>query len=392
MTVPSGQTWLSRNPKTAITLIVVILTVAVDFTLTGVYHLLKYGSIHKHAATSTLGERSPVFHHTLKPNVHFEYERWGHTTHSVSTNSLGFRDKAVREVPLSSDKYRVLFMGDSFTQGVGVEYEKTFVGLIEEALAGDRIDVLNGAAVSYSPAIYFKKTEHLLSTVGLRVDQVVVFLDISDIQDEARYYDIQDGRVVWIGPSDPVVRDFLLSYAGLLGNLVRLGTKLYDSVLGDHDSHRTKEEKDDGTNLYRALWTIDQVAYSDYGEIGLRKAQAGMQRLYDLLQSHGVALTLVVYPYPDQILRVDLDSVQVRLWRTWARNHAVPFINLFPDFIQKGQEPGSLIRRYFIPGDVHWNEEGHRLVATRFLSAWAAPDLSSPRQKASPPNRSHQSP
>ena len=33
-----------------------------------------------------------------------------------------------------SDKYRILFIGDSYTEGVGVEYKDTFVGLIDSAL------------------------------------------------------------------------------------------------------------------------------------------------------------------------------------------------------------------------------------------------------------------
>jgi hypothetical protein len=36
------------------------------------------------------------------------------------------------------------------------------------------------------------------------------------------------------------------------------------------------------------------------------------------------------------------------------------------------QDPKEVIRRYYIQGDIHWNEEGHRLVAGRLLEKWAA--------------------
>jgi hypothetical protein len=37
---------------------------------------------------------------------------------------FGFKDSGVRDVPLTTDKHRILFMGDSFTEGIGVPYEK----------------------------------------------------------------------------------------------------------------------------------------------------------------------------------------------------------------------------------------------------------------------------
>ena len=46
------------------------------------------------------------------------------------------------EVPLRSDRKRVLFMGDSFTEALGVAYEESFVGRF--AAAFPLLDVLNG--------------------------------------------------------------------------------------------------------------------------------------------------------------------------------------------------------------------------------------------------------
>jgi hypothetical protein len=46
----------------------------------------------------------------------------------VITNSLGFKDAMPRNVPLHSKRKRVLFLGDSFTEGLGTSYNETFVG------------------------------------------------------------------------------------------------------------------------------------------------------------------------------------------------------------------------------------------------------------------------
>ena len=58
----------------------------------------------------------------------------GGTVYSISTNSLGFKDKTNRQISLKTDKKRLVFIGDSFTEGLGLIYEKTFVGLIDETL------------------------------------------------------------------------------------------------------------------------------------------------------------------------------------------------------------------------------------------------------------------
>jgi hypothetical protein len=361
---------IQRHPKRSLFLFLLVVTLVLDFALTGVYHLFKYGTIHKYADRRALGERSYAFHHALKPNTEFLYQRWGNLRHSVSTNSLGFRDRSVRHVPLSSDKYRVLFMGDSFTYGVGLPYEKTFICLIDSELEEKNVEVLNAGVVSYSPAIYWKKTEFLLSRTGLRFDHLVVFLDISDIHDEAEFYDTNEERVVWIRGPTPALREFLYEYTTILRNLWEVSEEVHDWATEAPDTRRTEEDRRYATNEYRSLWTVEEEAYADYGVPGIEKAKKHMGRLWDLLQDHGIAMTLVVYPWPTQILHEDRDSVQARIWEEWAGERSVRFIDLFPDFIPTGQAPKAMIRKYFIPGDLHWNEEGHRLVARRFLEMW----------------------
>jgi len=156
-----------RYPKTVLVLVLVLFVLVADLFLTGVYHIQKYGTVHKFADRRALREASLVFHHTLKVNGQQVDQKWGHLSNPLYTNSLGFKDRRIRKVPLVSSNYRFIFIGDSFTEGVGFEYEKTFVGLVDTALANDHIEVFNAAVSSYSPAIYFKKVEYLLETVGL---------------------------------------------------------------------------------------------------------------------------------------------------------------------------------------------------------------------------------
>jgi hypothetical protein len=113
--------------------------------------------------------RNETYHHGFASNVSLT-SRFGPMAYPMYTNSLGFRDRGPREITLVSSTPRLLFIGDSFTEGIGVPYEDTFVGLLAERLGKERVDVLNAAVASYGFVIYRRKIEHLLETVGLRFD------------------------------------------------------------------------------------------------------------------------------------------------------------------------------------------------------------------------------
>jgi len=272
-----------------------------------------------------------------------------------------------REVPLQSSSYRLLFIGDSFTEGIGFPYEKTFVGLVGEALKGNKVEVLNAAVASYSPAIYFKKVEYLLKKVGLQFDHVMVFLDISDIADEEENYRIREGRVVWIGEKDWGIQDFVFEYTGLVKNIWIVIENIQEYLGEDPDGLRAQEDKKYGTNRHRSLWTIREDVFTEYGRGGVQRAIEHMDTLYDLLEQQHIGMTVAVYPWPDQIMNHDLESRQVGIWREWAKQHSVTFLNFFPYFIKPDSDPKSLLSKYFIEGDIHWNEKGHQLMAQALM-------------------------
>jgi hypothetical protein len=90
-----------------------------------------------------------------------------------------------------------------------------------------------------------------------------------------------------------------------------------------------------------------------------------MGMLRELLLKNGIELYLCVYPWPQQIVFDTAESRQVQYWREWAREEDVPFLEYFSAFMSAGKL--EALHQYFIPGDIHWNEAGHALVARRFL-------------------------
>ena len=88
--------------------------------------------------------------------------------------------------------FDIAFIGDSVTEGVGFDYNDTFVGLIDKKLKS--FDVANLGASSYSPSFYYAKIKYLLSK-KYSFKEVIVFIDLTDIQDEV-YYNLNSDDAV----------------------------------------------------------------------------------------------------------------------------------------------------------------------------------------------------
>ncbi len=61
-----------------------------------------------------------------------------------------------------------------------MSFDKTFVGLVQNAVASDDVEVFNAGVVSYSGMTDYLKIKYLLDVAGLRFGDPVVFYDLSD--------------------------------------------------------------------------------------------------------------------------------------------------------------------------------------------------------------------
>jgi len=318
------------------------------------------------------GVPNSIYSHDLRPNFSGRI-RWGSATYPMYTNSLGFRDFAVRQIPDASGTRRVVVIGDSFTEAIGVPFEDSFVGMLNRAAqsSADKTEYLNAGVASYSPTLYFRKIKFLLDR-GLKFDEVIVFSDISDVQDEAQLYFCFD--------DDPNYR------INCKASRPAAGTARPADVL-DWDPRDTLGISDQIVNtikhyLYwytgitkrrlhnnvRGGWTIPGFdvgdGYAPLGvEGGIERSLKHMQALADLLAKHSIPLTIVVYPWPVQLEWEDRNSRQAAIWRNFCITNCKEFVDLFPAFFAyKDSHPRSWYQDLFIPGDEHFSAAGNKFV------------------------------
>lgn len=310
----------------------------------------------------------PIYDHGLAPKFD-GYDIWGEARYRLITNSLGFKDASTRDVPLQSRARRILLIGDSFAEGIGLPFESTFAGLLEQAGQSrpDRVEFLDAGVASYSPSIYYKKIQHLLD-LGLKFDEVVLLSDSSDVEDEASsYFCIDDdpkyrkfcttppGAV----PEPAIKRDFFIDHFVVTNRLrvtikrwilTKLGNKRH-AIEGDHN---------------RIGWTAanpDLAKYRPLGvEGGVARSLENMGKLSDLLAGRGIPLTIVVYPWAQQIAQGDRDSKQVQLWRNFCPTRCKAFIDLFPAFFAAADRDKDWYEHLYILGDDHFSAAGNRML------------------------------
>jgi len=343
--------------------------------------------------------RDPVRHFAFQPNC--ECTRpWLRDSYKFYTNSLGFRDERIRDVPLAIFRPRILILGDSAPEGM-TSWSDSFVGRV--AANFPQYEFLNGSVEGYSPSNYLN-TARMVLAKGVEIDEVIVFIDLSDVQDEAAFFHDKDAsgavgiasqklvKESWYSKLRLYIGEHLLITNDIFQfferNLVRLGW--YHLELG----HGGNE-----FDLERSAWTYRRVSetepyetgYAPLGvEGGIAREKAKMDELRQELRKRNIPLSVVVYPWPAQLAHDSMDSRQVQIWRDWCEGKCKRFISLFPAFLGVKEQcpktqPGCWYLNYFLFGDTHYNSKGDALVAEVISqSLEQAPPVKREPQVASP--------
>jgi hypothetical protein len=306
---------------------------------------------------------NPVYHHDLIA----DYDglgQWGGIIYRVCTDSNGFKTSC--EKKSSQEKnFDIVFIGDSFTEGVGLPYEETFVGRIAHARPDWK--VANMAVVSYAPSIYLPKIKKYLED-GFKFKELVVFVDVGDIQDDAIIYKYSDGVVT---------RRQSLTTAQRSGNILYFlfpltaSTFFVPYALNPGPPPETIHFL--SPHFPRSGWTLNEEI-GGFGEMGVNGAIARslelMTQLHDLVTQHGIRLSVGVYPWPGQILHDRSDSRHVKIWREFCEARCARFYDSFPAFFAYAGRVGKqvAVEQLYIKGDVHHSAEGARLIAEDFLA------------------------
>ena len=321
-----------------------------------------------------------ILHHKLIPNAKARFKTSSFDTH-YDINSLGLRD---REYSIGKPSYatRILMVGDSFTEGIGVEASETFSkvleGLLNDTGAKTKYEVINAGVGSYSPL-----PEYLyLKTAGLKLnpDIVVLNLDLSDMYDDIQYTRLArfdaDGTPLGVNtePERPkdnwflrklvAVKDFFKHKTRLYNFVWLRVSRYYEGI--QHETNGLGDLRLDKYAMLRPNYTLKDQDWSlTYKYILL---------IRDMLKERGIPFCLTVYPYGLQVssrefnvgrqfwdFRPDtLYSIQPQEWvEEFCRKEGISVINTCEDFREAARSQYPL----YIDDNGHWTAAGQRLFA-----------------------------
>ncbi len=308
-----------------------------------------------------------IYHHTLQSS----FNGWGKwlKKYKVCTDTNGFKvscDETLRR----QKHFDIGFIGDSFTEGIGMPFEDTFVGMF--SIDNPNLKIANLGVAGYSPTFYYNKLKHFLDK-GYTFDHVYIFIDISDIQDEALYYRSKSGSIFY-QPLDTMIsvknRYRLIRLKSFIKNNFYLLANGYRAIR-DFFSNIPSELANDVFTLPQSSWTYDQNSDA-YGNLGvkkaIKKAKLEMVSIYKLLKERNIKLSLGVYPWPAQLKEINGrngdKNLQVTIWSEFCAQKCENFINMFNVYenILENNSIDVVYKKYYINGDVHFNAEGNRLI------------------------------
>ena len=349
-----------------------------DFAVRQVYLKLKP----KSDKSFTHRTQNSYYDHGFRPMTH-GIDHYGPLSSEIFINSLGMRDAFCRQVDPEVRIPRVLLLGDSFTEAGCIPWDKTFGGILSAYGKEKGVEVLNAGVASYCTATEAAKVRYLVEKEGLRFDHLVLFIDVSDVRDELFHKLKPDGYSEFV-PTGPYTgevakkilraRQFEDVYRWLgrnvENNFALLGALVRNSWQMLKDRYGLEAVKEYSTTNYELLsWPERPDRHREMIEQGERRILGSLDAILALSRQHGFALTVVSYPWPDQVLQPDPQTPAKRNWQNWCEANGVPYLSLFEIFWNAGS-PKEVVARYYIPGDMHWNEAGHALVARELIRRW----------------------
>jgi lysophospholipase L1-like esterase len=299
---------------------------------------------------------------TFEKSQKIRNAQWGNYYYTFCSNELSLRSKCEKND--TKKKYEYAFIGDSFTEGIGLDYEKTFVGLFDKKFG----NTINFGISGASPTIHFKRLDYFLNKKEIDVKNLFLFFDLTDFEDEygwatqqeeyIDYYEIDFSKEKY---KVLIKKNFVITYHILLN----IWWEHFRKYLFKYDKHLRLEDKRYAWDYLRTD-SIDNFKYKK--DLVLKN----LKKISNLTNLKNIKLFIVIYPHPGTILF--LENIEISKNNELISNFCndtnnCNFISLYDSFFkeQNKMSKKDIINRYYFKGDLHFNEEGNKFIYQNFI-------------------------
>ncbi len=293
--------------------------------------------------------------------------------YSVFVSEFGLRFSGKK---FDINKKNIFYFGDSFTYGLGLEYSKTYVGILEKKL--DTYNHLNFGLQGYSPLVYKYQLYKMVEN-NIYPKKIVLALDFTDLFEDVDRWskplddksppqlknnlEKNDIKESFKDKNLKATRILAQSINGFFRNL-RLSIKTF--------FHKDVKKEVGKTEIGRFL-------YSNDGEY-LKKKIADktlQQRSNDLLKTLqeiskiskkiNSDFYILIYPWPDTLAYGQDNFNWENFVSKFCESNCNMLINTFPKFFEYKNENELWYKELYIQSDLHFSKLGNAIIANEIL-------------------------
>ena len=325
----SKKTRLFFNLK--ILFIIVLITLLFDFI---------YTNINKNLFNFDFESHNSSIYGIFKKDIKEYYISPIYGKTLFCTDQNGFRNNCKE-----SDKkyFDYLLIGNIFTEGVNLNFEQTFAGIIEEnnknhtfANLGNRSLNINGIE---------KKITNIINNNYVNFNEVIIFIGPRFFQTDNNVKKIEKPYSV-ISIKKSIMNNFYLF------------NNLYHWLL--YKTNKTKIWAYSRNNHYTNKININ------------KKFINTLNSIHRKINDNNKKLSIVMYPYPYHFLYENYDTQFIKGIRDFCNSKCHSFINTYDIFHSKmiNKDPWQFINEIYLSYSVHFNKNGNKIIAdsvNRFL-------------------------
>ena len=301
----------------------------------------------------SLAVKDTLLGHANRPGA-VALQRGPEFTASYIVNAQGLRDRAVEGRPRQAEARRILLLGDSFTFGIGSDYDAIWPTIFEQTLKtkGHHVEVINAGVPGYDTRSELQFLKH--KWAALTPDLVVLVLLPHDLFTNTPLLPADTTSVtpdVIVTGDDKVP---MLHVVTLLQRMVLQNDWLYNQVYRN-------------TGRARFFTTMpDEAVQQQY-----QTTEALLRRIQDFCRERGLPFVVFTVPQQFQVLaeanRYDAGSVDVRAVdravAQVASEAGYPFLAALDTLVQAYRRDRAPLYYRF---DGHLTPRGNRVVGQYF--------------------------
>ena len=344
----------------------------------------------------------------FKPNINKKnvIRNLGNTInikYDLCTNNYGFKSSCIDKIIPKNLDY--VFLGDSQTEGIGLNYEETFVGKLNNFF--EKKTILNAGIEDQRPYNYIKKIEYLLKE-KFTFSEVFLVVDLTDVHDEWLERDVIDRKVekrfeeIKLKDTNSflykkelnVIKDnkienkiikedikpqFFIQIKKIISNILIKSKSFIRHFPSMHYAfHRLKNSRYPEpywiytyNNSLNTSWSYDDQQFKDTIE-HIDRMIKHVTIVEDILNQNNIKFNLILLPHPVSLFHGTLYNKTAEIFKNFCINRCNRFINIYsPLFKDKNKltfsEAEKLVSQYYLEGDFHFNKKGHDLIFKEIL-------------------------